>query len=180
MVRRLTPLECERLQGFPDHWTAGQSDSARYRQLGNAVAVQPPGAFGGALDRLGAAGKRVQVDPGSAASWIFERLDAAGASLYRAADPCQLPKARKNPVELAGTRTAHRRDGAAMTRFLAWLAHETAASQPREIAVSDRLETFRHEGENFRDLSFATISGAGSNGSAFWGAGAADVIRGGG
>lgn len=38
-VRRLTPLECERLQGFPDNWTAGQSDSARYRQLGNAVAV---------------------------------------------------------------------------------------------------------------------------------------------
>lgn len=43
-VRRLTPLECERLQGFPDRWTATsygkpQADSARYRQLGNAVAV---------------------------------------------------------------------------------------------------------------------------------------------
>ena len=38
-VRRLTPIECERLQGFPDGWTDGQSDSARYRQLGNAVAV---------------------------------------------------------------------------------------------------------------------------------------------
>ena len=38
-VRRLTPLECERLQGFPDNWTEGQSDSQRYRQVGNAVAV---------------------------------------------------------------------------------------------------------------------------------------------
>jgi DNA (cytosine-5)-methyltransferase 1 len=38
-VRRLTPLECERLQGFPDGWTAGQADSPRYRQMGNAVAV---------------------------------------------------------------------------------------------------------------------------------------------
>lgn len=38
-VRRLTPTECERLQGFPDEWTAGQFDSARYRQLGNAVCV---------------------------------------------------------------------------------------------------------------------------------------------
>jgi DNA (cytosine-5)-methyltransferase 1 len=38
-VRRLTPRECERLQGFPDDWTAGESDSARYRLLGNAVAV---------------------------------------------------------------------------------------------------------------------------------------------
>lgn len=38
-VRRLTPTECSRLQGFPDDWTAGHSDSARYRMLGNAVAV---------------------------------------------------------------------------------------------------------------------------------------------
>ena len=39
IVRRLTPVECERLQGFPDNWTEGQSDSARYKQMGNAVAV---------------------------------------------------------------------------------------------------------------------------------------------
>ena len=39
VVRRLTPTECERLQGFPDGWTEGQSDSTRYKQMGNAVAV---------------------------------------------------------------------------------------------------------------------------------------------
>jgi len=39
LVRRLTPMECERLQGFPDGWTEGQSDSQRYKQMGNAVAV---------------------------------------------------------------------------------------------------------------------------------------------
>ena len=38
-VRRMTPLECERLQGFPDNWTEGQADSHRYKQMGNAVAV---------------------------------------------------------------------------------------------------------------------------------------------
>jgi DNA (cytosine-5)-methyltransferase 1 len=38
-VRRLTPKECERLQGFPDDWTADQADSNRYKQMGNAVAV---------------------------------------------------------------------------------------------------------------------------------------------
>jgi DNA (cytosine-5)-methyltransferase 1 len=38
-VRRLTPIECERLQGFPDDWTADQADSNRYKQMGNAVAV---------------------------------------------------------------------------------------------------------------------------------------------
>jgi site-specific DNA-cytosine methylase len=39
IVRRLTPVECERLQGFPDNWTDGQADSNRYKQMGNAVAV---------------------------------------------------------------------------------------------------------------------------------------------
>ena len=41
LIRRLTPLECERLQGFPDGWTAipGASDSARYKALGNSVAI---------------------------------------------------------------------------------------------------------------------------------------------
>lgn len=38
-VRRLTPRECERLQGFPDDWTASQSDSQRFKQMGNAVTV---------------------------------------------------------------------------------------------------------------------------------------------
>jgi site-specific DNA-cytosine methylase len=38
-VRRLTPRECERLQGFPDDWTEGQPESHRYRQMGNAVTV---------------------------------------------------------------------------------------------------------------------------------------------
>ncbi len=134
------------------------------RHLGNAVAIQPPSSFGPALDRLGQRKKRVLADPVSASSWIFERLAGAGAALHRAADPCQLPKARKNPVELAGTRAAHRRDGAALTRYLAWLAHEAPSGRLSEIAASDRLEALRREGEHFRDLSFSTISGAGSNG----------------
>jgi DNA (cytosine-5)-methyltransferase 1 len=38
-IRRLTPIECERLQGFPDGWTDDQSDTQRYKQLGNTVSV---------------------------------------------------------------------------------------------------------------------------------------------
>ena len=38
-VRRLTPVECERLQGFPDNWTENQADTHRYKQMGNAIAV---------------------------------------------------------------------------------------------------------------------------------------------
>lgn len=38
-IRRLTPLECERLQGFPDNWTLGLSDTQRYKTIGNAVTI---------------------------------------------------------------------------------------------------------------------------------------------
>ena len=134
------------------------------RHLGNGVTVVPPEGLGPALDALAAEGGRVQVDLATAASWVFDRLEAAGAQLHRAADPCLLPKACKNPVEVDGTRAAHRRDGAALTRFLAWLAREAPKGGLSEIAASDRLEAFRREGEHFRDLSFSTISGAGSNG----------------
>jgi len=134
------------------------------RHLGNTVAIEMPERLGPALDQLAAAGAPVQVDPATAASWVFDRLEHAGAHILRAADPCLLPKACKNPVELDGTRAAHRRDGAAVTRFLAWLAAEAPKGELREIAVSDRLEAFRRGGEHFRDLSFPTISGAGSNG----------------
>ncbi|HEY1503232.1 MAG TPA: M24B family metallopeptidase, partial [Stellaceae bacterium] len=65
---------------------------------------------------------------------------------------------------LEGTREAHRRDGAALSSFLAWLAREAGTGKLREIDVSDRLEEFRRPGTNFRDLSFPTISGAGPNG----------------
>jgi Xaa-Pro aminopeptidase len=133
------------------------------RHLGNAVTIEPPDRLGPALDALVKEG-RVQVDPASAASWVFDRLAKAGAQIHRAADPCMLLKACKNKVELDGTREAHRRDGAAVTRFLAWLAREAPKGGLREIAASDRLEAFRKEGKYFRDLSFPTISGAGSNG----------------
>ena len=46
VLRRLTPIECERLQGFPDGWTKGQSDTQRYKQLGNAVSVPVVAAVG--------------------------------------------------------------------------------------------------------------------------------------
>jgi Xaa-Pro aminopeptidase len=134
------------------------------RHLGNAVTVLPPEELGPALDTLAGEGGRVQADPATAAAWIFDRLDKAGAKIHRAADPCILPKACKNLIEIAGTRAAHRRDGAALTRFLAWLAREAPQGGLSEIAASDRLEAFRREGKYFRDLSFATISGAGSNG----------------
>ena len=132
--------------------------------LGNAVRVHPMTAFGDVLDALGAAGAPVQVAPDSAPSWVVDRLTAAGAPLVRAADPVTLPKARKNAVEIAGSRAAHARDAVALARFLAWIDAETAARPVGEIEAADRLAALRAEGEHFRDLSFDTISGSGPHG----------------
>jgi Xaa-Pro aminopeptidase len=129
--------------------------------LGPAVRIAEPASFGPYLEGLGASGRRFQADPANAAAWVFDRL---GSAAQAAPDPCALPKACKNAVELEGARTAHRRDGAALSRFLAWLARNAGSGKLREIAVSDRLEEFRRGGDLFRDLSFPTISGAGSNG----------------
>jgi Xaa-Pro aminopeptidase len=134
------------------------------RHLGNAVTILPPEELGPVIDQLAAAGGRVQADPATAAAWIFDRLARAGARIHPVSDPCIIPKACKNAVEIAGTRAAHLRDGAALTRFLAWLAREAPQGYLSEITASDRLEAFRRECQYFRDLSFATISGAGSNG----------------
>src|SRR5262249_35080163 len=136
--------------------------------LGNQVAVAATGALGQALDRLGQAKARVLIDPQSAPSWAADRLAAAGSQMVERDDPCALPKARKNPVELEGSRAAHRRDGVAVTRFLAWLAREAPGDGPGdgidELTAAGKLAEFRRAGENFRDFSFDTISGAGPNG----------------
>ncbi len=132
--------------------------------LGSGVRIEAPEAFPGALEALGAGGRRVVADPDTAAALVFERLAAGGAEILRRTDPCLLPKACKSAVEIAGTKAAHRRDGAALTRFLAWFATEAPKGKLTEIAAADRLEAFRLEDPLLRDLSFATIAGAGSNG----------------
>ncbi|MDX1572355.1 MAG: M24B family metallopeptidase, partial [Xanthomonadales bacterium] len=79
-------------------------------------------------------------------------------------DPCVLPKALKNTVELAGARAAHERDGVALTRFLCWLAANAPDGEVDELGAAEQLHRFRRETGVLRDLSFDTISGAGPNG----------------
>jgi Xaa-Pro aminopeptidase len=132
--------------------------------LGNAVTLAPPDELGAALDMLGKTGKRVLIETSTAPFWAATRLQAANVTLVRDADPIALPKACKNAVELEGVRVAHRRDGAAVSRFLGWLATASSGGTLREIEVSDRLQAERQQTGKLRDLSFDTISGAGPNG----------------
>lgn len=130
--------------------------------LGNTVAVAPPADFGPALDGL--AGATVRVASDSVPAWVTDRLTAAGATINRGVDPCQLPKATKNAIEIAGTRNAHVRDAAALCRFFAWLDVTAPAGDLTEIAASDHLAALRAESGEFKGQSFGTISGAGANG----------------
>jgi Xaa-Pro aminopeptidase len=132
------------------------------QHLGNAVRLRDPDEFGFALDAL--SGKTVMADAGTSAAAIFDRLGQAGAIVQRGADPCQLPKACKNPVELEGTRKAHIRDGAAVSKFLCFMAREAHKGHLTEIEAVEILEGFRRETGCLTDLSFDSISGAGSDG----------------
>ena len=132
--------------------------------LGNEVRVRAPDEFLGAIEDLGKAKDNVMVDAATAGSAISARLRKAGAKAIVGDDPCALPKACKNAVEIEGARQAHRRDGASLTRFLCWLSGEAPKGSLNEISAAAKLAEFRRPNENFRDFSFDTISAAGSNG----------------
>ena len=137
-------------------------DDAVRAHLGNAVRLHDRIAFEPALRAL--AGKTVAVDPDRAVAAIFEALAGGGATLVEARDPVVLPKAIKNPVEIAGHKAAQARDGAALSRFLHWLSVEAPKGGLDELSAQERLRAFRAETGLLRDLSFDTISGAGPNG----------------
>lgn len=139
-------------------------DNDTRAHLGNIVTLHTPEAFGTVLDKLGQEKREVRLDPSSAASWVFDRLTLAGATIKRGKDLCELPKARKNETEVNGTRKAHIRDGQALTRFLAWLERETKSGTVTEISAAKQLEQFRADTGLLKEISFDTISGAGPNG----------------
>jgi Xaa-Pro aminopeptidase len=130
--------------------------------LGNEVALKQPDEMAGALAAL--KGKAVRVDPQSASAWFFAELAAAGATIVRGQDPVVTPRACKNAVEIEGARAAHRRDGAALTRFLHWLGTYAQDNPVTEIEACQKLEAFRVETGALKDVSFDSISGAGDHG----------------
>jgi len=130
--------------------------------LGNAVRVHNRSEFSAGLAAL--ADKKIRIDPSVTSQWIVTQLQAADAVIVRGDDPCMLPKATKNIVEIDGTRAAHIRDGAAITKFLHWLSVEAPKGTVTELSAEAKLRSFREMGDRFKDVSFSTISGAGANG----------------
>ncbi|MDP9163944.1 MAG: aminopeptidase P family protein [Pseudomonadota bacterium] len=132
------------------------------QHLGNGVRLHERADFEAALTALD--GKTVAVDPERSVAAIFEALDKGGATIVSHRDPTVLPRAIKNSVEIAGHQAAQARDGAAIARFLKWVGEEAPKGGLDELKASDRLETFRKDSGELKDLSFDSISGSGPNG----------------
>jgi len=126
--------------------------------------ILPPQDLAKRLATLKAQGKRVRLDPATAGAWFFRKLSGGKGKIVRGSDPCLLPKARKNATEIKGARAAHKRDGAAVVRYLAWLDREAAGGKLDEISASRKLEEVRAETQALKEISFDTISGSGPNG----------------
>ena len=132
------------------------------KHLGNQVSISAENKLPEYLGNF--TGKTILLDPAGSSSFMFDTLNKAGAHIIKAMDPIALPKARKNAAEIAGTTKAHIRDGAAVTNFLYWLATEAQDGSVDEIMAAQKLETYRTQTGLLKDLSFESISGAGSNG----------------
>jgi Xaa-Pro aminopeptidase len=138
--------------------------NAVHDALATLADLREPAAFADDLTALGAAHRVVRLDAATAPDAIGRLISTSGGKIRRGADPIALMKATKNATEIAGARAAHRRDGAAVTRFLAWFDREAPAGNLTEIDAVEALEGFRRDTGVLKDISFPTISGFGPNG----------------
>ncbi|PBB95462.1 aminopeptidase P family protein [Mesorhizobium sp. WSM3862] len=127
-----------------------------------------PGEFEAAVANLAKGGAKIALDPVLAAEKLKMLVEGNGGAVVSAPDPARIPRATKNQAEVAGSRAAHRRDGAAVAKLLCWLDRQQPDTLD-EIDVVTKLEEVRRQtGEEtqmpLRDVSFDTISGAGPNG----------------
>ncbi|MEO0944345.1 MAG: aminopeptidase P family protein [Pseudomonadota bacterium] len=139
------------------------SDPAKFDPLGldPAITVHPWDAF---EDSLKALSGTIRVDGKTAPMAVTTILEDAGMNVASDDDPCILPKARKNDVEIQGARDAHLVDGTAVIEFLAWFDAEAPKGGLTEIAAATKLEDCRRSSNMLQEISFDTISGAGPNG----------------
>ncbi len=130
--------------------------------------ISEPETITDRLTELGKAGQTLSLDAAVTPQALAGLFQAAGGKIVEATDPCALPRAIKNDVELQGSRQAHLQDGAAMVEFLYWLDQQPAGSVAEVEAVRQLEGARRTVGirlqNPLKDISFDTISGAGENG----------------
>ncbi|MCH2547434.1 MAG: aminopeptidase P family protein, partial [Alphaproteobacteria bacterium] len=138
--------------------------SAVRDHVGKDVSIHALAALADEIQMLGAKNAVVQVDYKRNAAWFVQKLQSSGAVVLDKDDPCLLPKACKNAVEVEGIRQAHIRDGVALSSFLAWLDSATQQAEVTELEAEEKLLQFRKQQKDFKEPSFDTIAGSAEHG----------------
>ena len=131
--------------------------------LGPDIGIHAPETLLTRLAGLDGPQATVRLDKSSVPMAIASALRTAKIKICYADDPCVLPKACKNPTEIAGTTQAHLRDAAAMCEFLTWFDANVDQGLT-EIDVVQALEAKRRDTGALLEISFDTIAGSGPNG----------------
>jgi len=126
--------------------------------------VAAPEALEDKLKELAEAKAKVRLDPETASMRFARVLEQNGTKFVAGEDPCTLPKALKTQAEIKGTRAAHLRDGVAMVRFLNWLDEVSESGRVDEVSAALKLEDFRRQSGQLKDISFDTIAASGPHG----------------
>lgn len=108
-------------------------------------------------------GKTLQMNLSVVSSAMLDSVPD-GVKVLDKTDPTTLPKAIKNPVEVANMRAAHVKDGVAVTRFMYWLKQNVGKQPMDEISVAEKLESLRREQEGYVGPSFDPIMAYGPHG----------------
>ena len=152
-------------KGRPALYVDFRKVGAELRQrLGEVAEVRPSATFERDLGAIGKERRTMRLDPATCPDAIARLVTESGGAILRGSDPIAPMKAVKNAVEIAGARAAQLRDGAAVTRFLAWFDHEAPKGNLTEIEAVEALESFRRDTGLLKDVSFPTIAGAGPDG----------------
>ncbi len=139
------------------------SDSIKEQLLLN-VKLAPPDELNSALCQMINNKHKIRLDKATASIHLKNVIEQNNGVADLGEDPITKMKAIKNQSEIAGTRAAHMRDGAALVQFLAWLDIEATKGNLTEIDTVKALEHFRRKSGALKDVSFPTISGFGANG----------------
>lgn len=137
------------------------SDRIREALEADGITVKPYDAVFHTLETI-STDRKIYLCPGRTSEALKRRIPSA-CEVVEGSNLTELPKARKNEVELKNWQQVQELDGVAMVRFWKWLEEQSPAGTLTECSAADQLEAFRRAAEACVDLSFSSISAYGPN-----------------
>lgn len=108
--------------------------------------------------------QKIIADPRTLPSNIYQSLKKLKSKVKLIDDSIEILKSQKNNTEIKGVRSAHLRDGVALTKAIFWIKESVMKKGLTELQAVKRIDTNRSKNKHFHSLSFPTIAGSGPNG----------------